>query len=246
MPFAWHDRTLAADNDRTHGALDADPLEPTPMNSLAERLRSQTWPAHKQVEATSFVRSLLGGQVDRAGYCLLLASLHPIYAALETALVRQARHPVISPVFSAELLREAPLGSDLDHLHGPAWRIELAAQPAAKAYAARIAEIERSEPALLVAHAYVRYLGDLSGGQALRKIVARSLELPPEAGTRFYDFGSPQQVGAMAQRFRSGLDRIEGDSVAREAIVSEATDAFRRHGELFEQLDRARFAPSVA
>ncbi len=216
------------------------------MNSLAERLRSQTWPAHKQVEATSFVRALLGGQVDRAGYCLLLASLHPIYAALEAALVRHAQHPGVASVFSPALLREAPLGSDLDHLHGPAWRNELAAQPAARAYAARIAEIERSEPALLVAHAYVRYLGDLSGGQALRKIVARALGLAPEAGTRFYDFGSPQQVGAMAQRFRSGLDQIEAEPAMREAIVGEATDAFRRHGELFEQLDRARFAPSVA
>lgn len=216
------------------------------MNSLAERLRSQTWPAHKQVEATGFVRALLSGQVDRAGYCLLLASLHPIYAALEAALLRQVQHPAISRVFSAELLRASPLGSDLDHLHGPAWRDELAAQPAALDYAARLAEIENSEPALLVAHAYVRYLGDLSGGQALRKIVARSLDLPSEAGTRFYDFGSPQQVGGMAQRFRSGLDQIEGDAVAREAIVSEATDAFRRHGELFEQLDRARPAPIAA
>jgi heme oxygenase len=216
------------------------------MNSLSERLRSQTWPAHKRVESTGFVRALLGGQVDRAGYCLLLASLHPIYAALEAALVRRAQHPVIAPVFSPELLRETPLGSDLDHLHGPAWRDELTAQPAARAYAARIAEIEHGEPALLVAHAYVRYLGDLSGGQALRRIVASSLDLAAEAGTRFYDFGSPQQVGAMAQRFRSGLDRIEADPVAREAIVGEATDAFRRHGELFEQLDRARFSPNVA
>jgi len=216
------------------------------MNSLAERLRSQTWPAHKQVEATGFVRALLGGQVDRAGYCLLLASLHPIYAALEAALVRQAQHPVISRVFSAELLRAAPLGSDLDQLHGPAWRDELAVQPAALAYAARIAEIDRSEPVLLVAHAYVRYLGDLSGGQALRKIVARALGLAPESGTRFYEFGSPQQVGALAQRFRSGLDQIEADAAAREAIVGEATEAFRRHGELFEQLDRARLASSPA
>lgn len=216
------------------------------MNSLAERLRLQTWPAHKQVEATSFVRALLGGQVDRTGYCLLLASLHPIYAALESALLRHAQHPAISRVFSAELLRAAALGSDLDHLHGPGWRDELAAQPAALDYAARLAEIERSEPALLVAHAYVRYLGDLSGGQALRKIVARSLALAPQAGTRFYDFGTPQQVGAMAQHFRSGLDQIEGDVAAREAIVGEATDAFRRHGELFEQLDRARLAPIAA
>jgi len=216
------------------------------MNSLAERLRSQTWPAHKQVEATAFVRALLGGHLDRAGYCLLLASLHPVYAALEAALLRQARHPDIARVFNPELLREAPLSSDLDHLHGPAWRNELAVQPAARAYAAHIAAIERSEPVLLVAHAYVRYLGDLSGGQALRRIVARSLELVPQAGTRFYDFGPPQQVCALAQRFRSGLDQIEADSVACEAIVSEATDAFRRHGELFEQLDRARLAPSAA
>lgn len=98
---------------------------------------------------------------------------------------------------------------------------------------------------LLVAHACVRSSATSAAARRCAKIVARALGLVPEAGTRFYDFGSPQQVGAMAQRFRSGLDQIEGDPASREAIVSEATDAFR-HGELFEQLDRARFAPSVA
>ena len=37
-------------------------------------------------------------------------------------------------------------------------------------YVNRINQISEEKPELLVAHAYTRYLGDLSGGQILKKI----------------------------------------------------------------------------
>ena len=50
-----------------------------------------------------------------------------------------------------------------------------------KTYVNRIQTISESKPELLVAHAYTRYLGDLSGGQILKKYCSKSYELKGES-----------------------------------------------------------------
>lgn len=215
-----------------------------PMSTLAARLRTQTWPAHRQVEATPFVRTMLRGGLSLPAYCLLLASLHPIYASLESGLQRHAALPEVAAIFAEPLLREPALAADLAHLHGAGWRGTLKAQPQALAYAEHLATLADDAPALLVAHAYVRYLGDLSGGQTLRRIVAGSLGLQGEQGTRFYDFGPPAQVTTLAGGLREGLDRIDTDEATHAAIVAEAERAFARHERLFGELEAARAALS--
>lgn len=214
------------------------------MSTLAARLRTQTWPAHRQVEATPFVRTMLRGGLSLPAYCLLLASLHPIYAALEHGLQRHAGRPEVASIYAKELLRGPALAADLTHLHGADWRGTLQPQPQALAYAAHLTALADAAPALLVAHAYVRYLGDLSGGQTLRRIVAGSLGLQGDHGTRFYDFGPPAQVSALAGELRAGLDRIDTDEATHAAIVAEAEQAFVRHERLFGELESARAALS--
>jgi heme oxygenase (biliverdin-producing, ferredoxin) len=92
-------------------------------------------------------------------------------------------------------------------------------------------------PGLLVAHAYVRYLGDLSGGQIVRRIVAKSLHLSSDAGLRFYDFGDAAQAKALAQWFRQGLAAIKATAAEQAALCAEAQFAFTLHRGLFEELD---------
>ncbi len=204
---------------------------------LADALRHGTHALHADVERSAFMRSLLRGQMERAIYCLLLRNLHALYTSLETALETCRNHAVIAPLHEPRLFRTAALARDLDHLHGPGWASAIALQPACQAYLVHLQTLCAGQPELLVAHAYVRYLGDLSGGQQLKRIVARSLVLPAGlAGTAFYDFGDDAQTAALTAAFREGLARIPvGDrDIAR--IVAEAQDAFNRHRQLFEQL----------
>lgn len=204
--------------------------------SLAQRLKAATGDEHRRVERTGLMAGLLRGCIDRPAYVALLHNLRAIYAALEPALQRQAARAGIGPVVLPELFRCAAIERDLTDLEGVAGAAQVALQPATTAYVQRLRELEAGQPELLVAHAYVRYLGDLSGGQQLRRIVARALGLAGAAGTSFYDFGDAARVASLAQRFRCGLDAVGADSAGAEAIVAEARSAFGRHCHVFEQL----------
>jgi len=54
-------------------------------------------------------------------------------------------------------------------------------------YVQRLEECGKENPELLIAHAYTRYLGDLSGGQILKRLAQRNYGLKSD-GTNFYDF----------------------------------------------------------
>jgi heme oxygenase len=204
--------------------------------NLGEALRLQTRPLHVQVERSGVMQALLRGRVDRSTYCALLRNLHAIYGALEDGLDHHAERPNVACVRIAGLARSEPLAQDLLALHGIGWESAYPVLPATGRYVRRLREIDLSAPDLLPAHAYVRYLGDLSGGQVLRRIVAKALALGDPAGTRFYAFGEPDCAPELALRFRAGLDAIDADATAIAELVAEAQWGFALHGDLFEQL----------
>ncbi len=207
--------------------------------SLAERLKSETRALHVGVERSAFMGRLLRGSLARPAYCALLRNLHSIYAALEPAMERHLANPVIAPLVLPGLWRALPLEHDLAALHGPDWRAAFPVAAATRAYVERLHELERTRPALLAAHAYVRYLGDLSGGQVLRGIVSRSIAGADAGAVAFYDFGDDERTLGLKRSFRSGIESIAVDEGGVSALVDEAAAAFVRHGQLFEELETA-------
>jgi heme oxygenase len=204
--------------------------------SLSLRLKDATRELHRDAENAGGMSALLRGRVDRAQYCLLLRNLHALYAALEAALDRRAAMPLVAPVRRPLLYRTAALAADLRVLHGARWS-ELPVTAAMRSYVARLEEIAREQPPLLAAHAYVRYMGDLSGGQILRDVVRRALDLQDGAGLAFYTFagGNGREI---KEAFRAALDALPLDDALALEIVAEARDAFARHVALFEELHR--------
>jgi heme oxygenase len=202
--------------------------------SPAETLRAGTRRLHAAVERAGIMPSLLRGRLDRVGYCRLLRNLHDIYGSLEPALLRHARQPALAPLLLPEVFRADALADDLRVLHGADWQ-GLPSMPATRIYVERLCRIDREDPPLLLAHAYVRYLGDLSGGRIVGRIVAGSLGLADGQGLRFYDFGGDERAAALAARLRRGIDEACA-AAPLDAVVAEAQQAFRLHARLFEEL----------
>lgn len=205
--------------------------------SFAERLKTETRALHTAAERSAFMRVLLNGRIGRLAYCALLRNLHALYAALEPALERHANLPEIAPVFLPALWRTRALQHDLAALHGPGWAEAISLQPATLTYVDRLRGLDDVHPALLLAHAYVRYLGDLSGGQLLRGVVLKNEALAGEAAIAFYDFGDALTTRDLAHTFRAGLAAVPTDDRLADALVDEAKRAFEGHRQLFDQLD---------
>jgi heme oxygenase len=201
---------------------------------LLDLLKTSTQELHTAAERAPFMAALIRGRISREAYRGLLVNLQAIYAALESELERHRDHPALAAMHLQDIARSAALAADLQLLVADTLPDAGAPllRPSAAAYATRLHEIGRDDPRLLLAHAYVRYLGDLSGGQILRRIVADKLAAP----TAFYEFGTPADAQALAARFRAELAQVPLDAVGIDAVVGEAASGFRRHIALFEEL----------
>ncbi|MBD2176020.1 heme oxygenase (biliverdin-producing) [Pseudanabaena sp. FACHB-1998] len=221
------------------------------MSHLATRLREGTQKSHTAAENTAFMKCFLKGIVETVPFRKLLANLYFVYSTLEEELKRHSQHPIVGKIYFPELNRQQNLEQDLEFYYGDNWRSEIVPLKAGQVYVDRLKEISDSQPELLIAHSYTRYLGDLSGGQALKHIVRSALDLPSDRGTTFYEFDQFPTVEAkrdFKEKYRQALDSLEVDEETVERIVEEANYAFTLNRNVVDELEadvRAVLDPHV-
>ncbi|UZQ54822.1 heme oxygenase (biliverdin-producing) [Trichothermofontia sichuanensis B231] len=209
---------------------------------LATRLREGTKHSHTAAENTAFMKCFLKGIVEWEPFRKLIADLYFVYRALEAEMRRHQNHPVVGPMYFPELEREANLAKDLAFYYGDNWQNEIEASPEGIKYVNRIQEVANTEPALLVAHAYVRYMGDLSGGQSLKNIARSALNLPADKGTGLHEFDQIPTVEArraFKAKYRDALNSLPVDEALAQKIVDEANLAFQMNRNVVHELEPA-------
>ena len=205
--------------------------------NLATMLREGTKKSHTMAENVGFVKCFLKGVVEKKSYRKLVADLYFVYAAMEEEMEQLKEHPVLSQIYFPELNRRESLEEDLRYYFGANWKNEVEPSESGKAYVARIKEIAQTQPELLVAHSYTRYLGDLSGGQILKNISQRAMNLSEGEGTAFYEFNDISDEKAFKTNYRQAMDDLPVDMTTAEQIVDEANDAFGMNMKLFQELE---------
>ena len=206
-------------------------------NSLATQLREGTSKSHSMAENVSFVKSFLGGVVDKDSYRKLVSNLYFVYSAMEEAMERNKQNPLILPIYFTELNRCKSLEKDLEYYYGSDWRNSISISDATQLYVDRINVLSRERPELLIAHAYTRYLGDLSGGQILKKIAQRAMNLPSGEGLAFYDFDQVVDEQEFKQNYKKALDSLSLDSKLADQVIAEANLSFNMNMRMFQELD---------
>ena len=220
------------------GGMDA----PIPF-SAALRERSST--AHTGSESAGFMTDLMKGEGTRDDYIALVVQHWFIYAALEGATERMRRDRIASAFLSDKLTRLPALKADLEFLVGDDWRDRIAPLPTTERYVARIEKVAATWPGGFVAHHYTRYLGDLSGGLFIGRLMQRRFGFDTN-GIGFYLFHDIADPKRFKDVYREQLDAAPWDDAEKERVIAEVLLAYRFNTDLFEDLGHAKAAAIVA
>jgi heme oxygenase len=200
-------------------------------------LRSATWNAHASAEHSAYMEALLAGRLTRDGYAELLVQQHAVYAVLEEAAAKLAQDALAARFIAPELTRLPALEADLAFLLGAGWRARAATPNAATTtYVERLREVCFDWPGGFVAHHYTRYLGDLSGGQVIGRLVARTYGLEDGRGVAFYDFPGIGKPKAFKDAYRARLDTAPWDAQEQRQVIAEVLVAYELNTSMLADL----------
>jgi heme oxygenase (biliverdin-producing, ferredoxin) len=208
-------------------AQGAKPVSPPAVvaPSLTDLMRQRTHPLHARAERSGIVNDVLRGKASRYGYALFMRNLLPAYSQLEAALEAGRDAPVLRAIARRELYRAPALRADLGQMFGATWEHALPLLNVGKQYGQRVADAARGAGAGLIAHAYTRYFGDLSGGQVMKQLLGRTPGLKPQELT-FFDFSDISDNDDFKRDYRRALDDSATMITDIDAVVAEAVVAF--------------------
>ncbi|RLK52087.1 heme oxygenase (biliverdin-producing) [Microbacterium telephonicum] len=207
-------------------------------------LRERSSAAHSGSEHAGFMADLMKGEGTRDDYVALVAQHWFIYEALEATADRMKADPVAATFITEKLTRLPALEADLAFLIGDDWRERITPLPTTERYVARIREVGTVWPGGFVAHHYTRYLGDLSGGLFIGRLMARRFGFETN-GIGFYLFGDIADPKAFKDVYREQLDAAPWDAAEQERIIDEVLVAYQFNTDLFADLAADKHAKSA-
>ncbi|WP_448852220.1 biliverdin-producing heme oxygenase [Corynebacterium sp. 335C] len=200
-------------------------------------LREATMDVHDEAENSTYMSDLLQGKLTREAYYDLLGQLIFVYRALEECGETVSGTPVGGALVDERLLRVGAIAADLTYLRGDhVWREEIEPLPATREYVDRLDAIaDARDGVAFAAHHYVRYLGDLAGGQVIGRMMKTHYELG-EGGVDTYRFEDIPKVKPYRDDYRNTLDSLPELQENLDHLVEEARAAFRLNIALFNAL----------
>lgn len=157
-------------------------------------LKEQTADSHARAEATSFMKAVFEKRMTKEAWTDFTFQKYLMYDVLELKADTYNLLDDIQDIKRAKLLKE-----DFDIMStGP-----VKPRPSVQSYMTYITNLH--DPAKIMAHIYVWHMGDLFGGQMIKKIVEGS-----HKSLEFTD------VNALKEKIRAKLD----DSMGAEANVA--------------------------
>ena len=151
------------------------------------------------------MEELLGGKLNTEAVAEFTGQLWFIYEALERAVRAIEDQPLAGSIVDRRLERQVSLEADLAGMYGANWRDAIRILPATMKYVSRLEELTGTgDPVPVIAHHYVRYLGDVSGGQVIAARLGTYYDIDPES-LNFYDFSAIGKIPPYRSSYRTAL-----------------------------------------
>mmetsp|Transcript_927 Transcript_927/g.1420 ORF Transcript_927/g.1420 Transcript_927/m.1420 type:complete len:283 (-) Transcript_927:205-1053(-) len=218
-------------------AVDVNPRK----EGLALQLDDGTRKSHSIAQNSAFVKGFFKGLSNRDSYSKLLTSLYFVYVAMEEAFDATTEERVKQMDGNKELRRVDSARKDMEYFYGEGWEEKIKPSGATQRYVARIQEVARDNPKLLIGHQYTRYLGDLFGGQMMGGMATKSLGLSDGKGIDFYKFNDIDDSTDFITKWYTKLNALDLTDEEKAAIVDEANLIFALNIEILEELEGSAF-----
>jgi heme oxygenase len=175
------------------------------------KIKELTWEHHKNAERQEFAKLLISGNIHPDIYATYLWNQHKKYDLLEAMASMNGLFNDIG-----DIRRKLKMEEDIAEL----WKHEYPPTivPSTEEYIEHMRTIMQDRNALL-AHVYVLYMGDLSGGQMIKRTI-------PGEG-RMYDFSEVGDVKEVKEKIRA---------LITDDMADEAKWVFESSTKLFQEL----------
>jgi len=129
-------------------------------------LKDATWDKHREIEKLPLIAVMFDGKFTQEMYLHYLYELKHIYKHIEE---HSTKHHITEDM--PDLNRYPSICKDIDELGGYSDRPLM---PATVEYISHLENLSNTNPKMLMAHIYVRHMGDLFGGKLMAKVVPGS------------------------------------------------------------------------
>lgn len=214
------------------GRLGLGGAKPAAGPTLAERLKTETWPMHQRAEHHPFQAGIMKGRVPRAGYVAQLEQALLVHEALESALIAtRDSAPAVRALWRDHYARVPHARADLGFLGGSLTPTALA--PTA-ALLSEITDAARHHPHVLIGYLYVLE-GSTNGAKFIGKALAKAYGLSDGRGLSYQDPHGDQQAARWAE-FKTALTNLPLSPAQQSEVVDAARGLFSWTVQLFDVL----------
>lgn len=209
--------------------------------SFSEKIKKISWEDHQKASSSAFINKLTSGKITKNIFGIFVAQQYFIYQQLEETSKNLTNYPKIAQFLDPALLRTQALTADMKFFTETTstdFFKDYVPLDATQRYVQRIKDVEKLAPISFVAHHYLRYMGDLAGGQALRAIAKREYNFSDEQGLQFYNYKDIVKSKTYRDNYRNKLNTTAWEETEENQIVAEILLVYKLNTMVFEQLDK--------
>lgn len=191
---------------------------------LLTKIRRNTATLHSAAEHSGFIKRIVDGNACKDSYAEYLFNLKAMYKAIEDTIENNKDNETVKEFATTELYKSELINKDLQFLLGD--KVDtMELLPSTKAFTERINEINSSNPELIVAYAYTRFIADLFGGRTFVALLSVNYKVTSE-GLNYYNCDGVKDIRAYVMNYGAKMNSMNLGDDLEEMFINEVSNAY--------------------
>ena len=202
---------------------------------LITKIRKNTGALHSAAEKSGILKRIVDGNASVDSYAEYLFNLSAMYKVIEETIENNKDNEVVKEFVTPELYRYKLIEQDLQYFLGENTdKYELLSSTIA--FVEKIKEIGNTNPELIVAYAYTRFIADLFGGRTFVSLLGVNYKVPAE-GLNYYNCDGIKNIRAYVMNYATKINDMKLTSELEEKLIVEVSNAYIYNMAISQELE---------